>query len=1468
MNQIQRRPTANLPLSLQSKAGEALSPDTSKVPTYDEVLSGSSTVINGFEIPQFTIDKAREGDQKAQRYILSEIDSAKMAPVQPPIAFTKITDEGIETNLPDNLSDSQKETVEDYVENRKRLFSFLDPKIKDSRVRDLIIDYYRTGEFFSETAAQLAETPRFMANVPNYLQVLGMHVAPAAFESMSGDVTWEEAWAKRQPLVAEAFAKYRSKLDEFGISATYDDAMNDRFKEKFIEKYGQEVYEDTYNPEIEGMGRLELPMIPPGVGEEMLDFGFGELTTAEQGLAFLALNAPISGAFGLVHLQKGKKQLSAYEAAAKTDRKVALIDPITFTRNKQIQEKTNTFTRSWRKMTAAIGATLNNRGPIGAAQTNQIARKNIKDLDAAIDEKTKLLATKKGNDAIVLRGDIDRLQARRNRLIYNGASNPYMFNLFVDESVIAIGQTAGYNLLPGFLGVEPETGGMLGALGFAFGGRPAINKFVGGPVRLVSKIPLINSISSNVGEFIENISGLPKGLLVNRDVAEMEASLGRRLSRQELGSVKFLDKMMKQLDPQQQEMVYKSIDNYIELKDRILSRFPEGEAREEADRVFQLSFAHISGLAPLQALEFNALKNVKGQELSDAVQFQMQSENALEQASLAINRLQELVKTTGVDPENSKYIAGWVKSFQEAADIERMNIANRKVQYMEALRSYKTNMLSNPNVEIDADIVNRLAEMEIALSPNAAIDIKAKREIILKNAAEVSLALNERAEAIKGLRGTTEHRRQLGILQEDIYDAHMSSIYALARNAYTKADEVIGDRDIDIRSAVNALVQSQDDIDSKSLRGLFSAQAEFLSGRSGRMAFNAFNDMAERSLRKNMELDDEDLSELVEWVTTPRLADGKANPDFLGDQVSFVDMALHFSAKEGSGFAPFVAKPFEVDEVRRHFAKKAASIQDDKMAKPYRDAANLFDDALRADPEVFAEVQLARDTYRDLIFDPVRMSSKGDKIVNARSGPEFVTRTPGGRRSPYKLGSEPETWHKDLAVAIDNAMNDKAFASDKLRNMMDDLVRFWGDRDEAGNIVFDLTTERGRAKFENVQNLIRANLHEYWGAAKEKGLRDAVRSDILNNDLPSGTYNFDAAVNFLDRVNPNIQVMVKEGDGPAVQRPLVDLTQVIAQEQDIVDLMAVSKNLRQQYKEFTDEINGVVGDMGTIAAEAVGLRKRTVQQFEQLSGETDPLRFYEKYVLNNDVSLMQGLKAEFVDTMVSSGMSQADALEEFNTGMRYMLTNGLLARAGKQANDKITFKALDGKKRTVETLTDAASLHADLDNPNVTAILEEFMDEDHISFMQDISEYMMYASGAAATQFAPKGQIRGISPNEVISRAFNIARGMVSPTYVAAEFAVRVMSHNEINALTLAASNKEAAGILRKVLETPGEVTQDDIQRFTVLAKSFLARSIYESGDKAPEFVPQDAILAAQQDVQREQQLQFEVETIARDKLK
>ena len=97
------------------------------------------------------------------------------------------------------------------------------------------------------------------------------------------------------------------------------------------------------------------------------------------------------------------------------------------------------------------------------------------------------------------------------------------------------------------------------------------------------------------------------------------------------------------------------------------------------------------------------------------------------------------------------------------------------------------------------------------------------------------------------------------------------------------------------------------------------------------------------------------------------------------------------------------------------------------------------------------------------------------------------------------------------------------------------------------------------------------------------------------------------------------------------------------------------------------------------------------------------------------------------------------------------------------------------------------------------------------------------------------------------------ARKLVSPTYVAAEFAVRLMGQNDINALSLAASDKEAAKIMQKILETPGQVEKDEIKTLGTILKSFLAREMAKKGVKAEYFVPQQAIIAAEQEQQRTQ---------------
>lgn len=1485
----QRTPEANLAMSMRGKATDMLKPVDIKVPTLTEIIAGSETMIGGMEIPTQTVEAARTGDQAAQDFILKRIDVANAQPkaAPSPIAGTKIGPGGeIETDLPDDLTERETGAMEEYIDNRKDFFAFMNDKVVDSRVRDLLIDHYSTGEFFRETGRQLKETARFTGNIPNYLYALGMYVAPAAAEAsvidMFGgpDITFSEAWAKRQPQVAQTFAAYRSALDKAGVDATYEQSMNEFLKDKFIEKHGIDRYNQSYVVELEGLGTVENPMLPLGFGQEILDFGFRELPVTEQGLSFLTINAPVTGILGAMNLAKGGRQAKRVEAAKRDNPDLRGLDNVTVIRQLEIQDKKNLFSRSWRKMTARIGETFGYKGAIQNYETNQTARTTIKRLDKEIEQAQLDLSTATNPQAIsILEGTLAGLTSRRNRLIYNGASNPFMFNLGIDEGLVAIGQTAGLNLIPAFFGEgTEEIGEITGALTFAFGGRPVTKFVVGGPFKLLGKSATLSGIGVSSLEFLEDVRLLPKGVFTDASLDEIQATLGRPLTTGEVSSFNFLIKAMKNFDVEQREQVYGAIENYNRLRERIVGKFAEGPEREQAEEAFKLSFAHVSGLAPLQAIEMDALRKTSVKNLEDATKVQMDAENSLEAATLGMSKLRQLINdSTGINSEDSQFLTAFVTNFEKAADAQKLQIEERKIQYLGMLRQYKNEMLTNPDTEIGEDIVNQLSALEIQLVPGAIADVEMQRSIILKTSAEVADRLNRRAKIIADMRGTPAYLTQLGKLTEDIYDAHMSSNYALARNAYAKADELVGDTPIDISPFVDEFAKGMGVArdDTLAFRGLFSPQADFLNSRSGRNAFQALNDMSERSLRKGMQLDDAEFQDLQQWVTTRIDAKtGKENEDYLGPpgEVTMMDMAIHFSNKSRldentPNFEPFTALPFEVDELKRHFTRVGMGKQGD-LALPYTKAALSLDDSLKTNPDVFEAVQGARDTYRDLIFDSTRPDSLGEKIVGAATGPEFVTKLPNGRKRPYRVGMTPENWHKELGKSIADAANGDAEATRRVGDLVSEMIRFWGDRTEGGEIVFDLTTERGRAKFENVANLIRANLYEYWGEAKAAGLNEAIRRGIVSGrGLKEGTYDFNAQRNLLDNVAPllNVKVVgsptgpldIRKGAEAGAPRevPLLDLRDVVTAEQDIVDIMALSENLQKQYKKFETTINDRTSDASKMAQTAVDLEQRIVKNFEQVAGTRAPKQFYEQYVETNDIGLVRGLKENYVNTMIETGMDRAQAEKEFNQGMVYMITNGLIDRAGVTQTEKITIKAMNGQRKTIDVMTNAAQIVSDLENPNVLNILEEFIDPEHISFLKDIGEYMMYAGGTGLN-FASRNQIRGVSPNELISRAFNIARGMVSPTYVAAEFAFRLMSQYDLNAITFAAQDKEMSRALVKVLE--GEATDVDLNLLVTKTQAIITRHLAQSGDRAPSFVPQADLYTAMQSERERQETESE----------
>jgi hypothetical protein len=116
--------------------------------------------------------------------------------------------------------------------------------------------------------------------------------------------------------------------------------------------------------------------------------------------------------------------------------------------------------------------------------------------------------------------------------------------------------------------------------------------------------------------------------------------------------------------------------------------------------------------------------------------------------------------------------------------------------------------------------------------------------------------------------------------------------------------------------------------------------------------------------------------------------------------------------------------------------------------------------------------------------------------------------------------------------------------------------------------------------------------------------------------------------------------------------------------------------------------------------------------------------------------------------------------------------------------------------------------------------------------LEDMSDFLSRAYGVERVTYVAKGSTTPISVNEMISRSFNLARGMVSPQYVAAELAFRLMSQNGIDSLKLAATDTTAGTVMAKLLMNPEEITDRDIRTLGTLATRFIAQELYYDGER------------------------------------
>ena len=142
----------------------------------------------------------------------------------------------------------------------------------------------------------------------------------------------------------------------------------------------------------------------------------------------------------------------------------------------------------------------------------------------------------------------------------------------------------------------------------------------------------------------------------------------------------------------------------------------------------------------------------------------------------------------------------------------------------------------------------------------------------------------------------------------------------------------------------------------------------------------------------------------------------------------------------------------------------------------------------------------------------------------------------------------------------------------------------------------------------------------------------------------------------------------------------------------------------------------------------------------------------------------------------------------------------------------------------------------DLRTDNIKQIFEEFLGVDHTRYLDDISDLLAKEKAASMNVDKINGILRPMGDNEIISRAFNLARGMVSPTYVGAEIALRIASGAGVDMVRMAAGSKEASRLMAKMLKYPEKLNKVELGRMSILIQDFLVTELANMGKTIPDY--------------------------------
>ena len=964
---------------------------------------------------------------------------------------------------------------------------------------------------------------------------------------------------------------------------------------------------------------------------------------------------------------------------------------------------------------------------------------------------------------------------------------------------------------------------------------------------------------------------------------------GKKVSYNEMRSLKYLQKLSNSLDDESRGMVLDSIKEYVELQDRIVGFFPE-EARAEAKRLFTETFATTSNLGWMRSasalatgtISASAVQSAQG--MTDSMAAQNLQESSLDQGQRALNNFRALMKENVVDTEDASVIEDHITTLQAALNKGEYDLGLARENLDRDIEDTLDIALSDTTQEVDSGTINKFISLgfEVRKRIEPGLNEVAYRN---KRRMAVDKALARRAQRIKGERFSDTGRLEKTARNlETTFLSFVDHAKNLARSPFTKLDE----RALEDGKRINVGKMIQDlfdmtkdpatgkDIGPDNFRSFFSAESEFFNGPMGGRVRQVFTAMAERSFA---DMSEETYRGLVDFHNLEFLPDGTRNVDFIEGGADALSIAM-LNASKGN-FKNFQALPGEVMDVYAAFRDFGATTGDKKLGRLYTEySSSVLELVKKADLPYFNEWRKAADTYKIQWFDRFqRMEGQGTRLKKtARFGQLGPARTDDADKVDadedvpmflelfkYGYGSrvDPDTFFlplvKKIKSAVKGGAEERAAAMSQIRRLAGEFA----DKDEQGNLFFDFADEASKARFDALQQGLQEFLYDAWArdvvkALDQTGKRSRRRAGESIKVAETGGYNMTPFnLENMQEVTDMFRIKVINDPDGDTSRSLVDLEAMISESRSIEKLIQDSEKYREEAISIIGQIQNEVKRQSKTIENAIVIEDAGTQALKEAASIRSSTQFVQRFIKDGDTRGLEVIKTQaklrltggdLTKTKITIGTGdkafEADVDEVIDKGIATLLTNGLLeeggldviARTVSGADDKAASSAFEATSQFTKPERLFKLLSNEKSFENISAIIGE----DHAGHLRDLAQYFTMKKGSiVGTKYDQRIDklVREFGVNNLISRAFNVRRGMVSPQYVAAEIAVILASRAGIDMMKLAATDKEASRLIHRFLEFPDDMDKQELDRTAMYLRTFVITEMGSLGLDVSDFM-------------------------------